>query len=134
MLIIPAIDLKDVRCVRLEQGDMATATVFSDDPSKTAAHWAGLGARRELERLLAGARLQGAVAGLLEVEVKELPEIGLVVDNQHQAHDWMVPRRATAIGNVLVKYLGAVLGHALGKSTVNVLPLPITLSTVTLPP
>ena len=31
MLLIPAIDLKDGRCVRLEQGDMATATVFSDD-------------------------------------------------------------------------------------------------------
>jgi len=46
MLIIPAIDLKDGRCVRLEQGVMATATVFSDDPGKTAAHWAGLGARR----------------------------------------------------------------------------------------
>jgi phosphoribosylformimino-5-aminoimidazole carboxamide ribotide isomerase len=46
MLIIPAIDLKDGRCVRLEQGDMATAMVFSDDPGKTAAHWAGLGARR----------------------------------------------------------------------------------------
>jgi phosphoribosylformimino-5-aminoimidazole carboxamide ribotide isomerase len=46
MLIIPAIDLKDGRCVRLEQGDMATATVFSDDPGKTAAHWVALGARR----------------------------------------------------------------------------------------
>ena len=46
MLISPAIDLKDGRCVRLEQGDMATAMVFSDDPGKTAAHWAGLGARR----------------------------------------------------------------------------------------
>jgi phosphoribosylformimino-5-aminoimidazole carboxamide ribotide isomerase len=46
MLIIPAIDLKDGRCVRLEQGDMATATVFSEEPGKTAAHWAGLGARR----------------------------------------------------------------------------------------
>ncbi len=46
MLIIPAIDLKDGRCVRLEQGDMATATVFSDDPGKTAAHWAAQGARR----------------------------------------------------------------------------------------
>jgi phosphoribosylformimino-5-aminoimidazole carboxamide ribotide isomerase len=46
MLIIPAIDLKDGRCVRLEQGDMATATVFSDDPGRMAGHWAGLGARR----------------------------------------------------------------------------------------
>jgi phosphoribosylformimino-5-aminoimidazole carboxamide ribotide isomerase len=46
MLIIPAIDLKDGRCVRLEQGDMSTAMVFSEDPGKTAAHWASLGARR----------------------------------------------------------------------------------------
>jgi len=32
VLIIPAIDLKDGRCVRLRQGDMKTATVFSEDP------------------------------------------------------------------------------------------------------
>jgi phosphoribosylformimino-5-aminoimidazole carboxamide ribotide isomerase len=58
MLIIPAIDLKDGRCVRLERGDMATATVFSDDPGKTAVHWAGLGARR-----LHVVDLNGAFAG-----------------------------------------------------------------------
>lgn len=46
MLIIPAIDLKDGRCVRLEQGEMATATVFSDNPAQTAQHWASQGARR----------------------------------------------------------------------------------------
>jgi phosphoribosylformimino-5-aminoimidazole carboxamide ribotide isomerase len=34
MLIIPAIDLKDGHCVRLEQGRMDTATVFSDAPAK----------------------------------------------------------------------------------------------------
>ena len=32
MVIIPAIDVKDGRCVRLKQGDMSTATVYSDDP------------------------------------------------------------------------------------------------------
>jgi len=58
MLIIPAIDLKDGRCVRLEQGDMATAMVFSDDPGKTAAHWADQGARR-----LHVVDLNGAFAG-----------------------------------------------------------------------
>jgi phosphoribosylformimino-5-aminoimidazole carboxamide ribotide isomerase len=46
MLIIPAIDLKDGRCVRLEQGDMEKATVFSDQPAKMATQWAGKGARR----------------------------------------------------------------------------------------
>jgi phosphoribosylformimino-5-aminoimidazole carboxamide ribotide isomerase len=46
VLIIPAIDLKDGRCVRLRQGDMSTATVFSDDPVAMAKHWAAEGARR----------------------------------------------------------------------------------------
>ena len=58
MLIIPAIDLKDGRCVRLKQGDMATATVFSDDPVAMARHWAAQGARR-----LHIVDLNGAVAG-----------------------------------------------------------------------
>ena len=34
MLIIPAIDLKDGQCVRLEQGRMDSATVFSNEPAK----------------------------------------------------------------------------------------------------
>ena len=58
MLIIPAIDLKDGRCVRLQQGDMSTATVFGDDPVAMAKHWAAQGARR-----LHIVDLNGAVAG-----------------------------------------------------------------------
>jgi phosphoribosylformimino-5-aminoimidazole carboxamide ribotide isomerase len=46
MLLIPAIDLKDGRCVRLRQGDMSDATVFSEDPVAMARHWVELGARR----------------------------------------------------------------------------------------
>ena len=46
MLIIPAIDLKDGKCVRLKQGDFNEATVFSDDPVATAKRWLELGARR----------------------------------------------------------------------------------------
>lgn len=58
MLIIPAIDLKDGRCVRLQQGDMKTATVFSDDPAAMARHWVAQGARR-----LHVVDLNGAAAG-----------------------------------------------------------------------
>jgi phosphoribosylformimino-5-aminoimidazole carboxamide ribotide isomerase len=58
MLIIPAIDLKDGHCVRLEQGRMESATVFSKEPGKAAAQWAGKGARR-----LHVVDLNGAVAG-----------------------------------------------------------------------
>ena len=46
MLIIPAIDLKDGHCVRLEQGDMQKATVFSEDPASMATQWAERGAKR----------------------------------------------------------------------------------------
>jgi len=46
MLIIPAIDIKQGRAVRLEQGDMDRETVFSDDPAAVARHWLEQGARR----------------------------------------------------------------------------------------
>jgi phosphoribosylformimino-5-aminoimidazole carboxamide ribotide isomerase len=46
MLLIPAIDLKDGRCVRLRQGNLNDATIFSEDPAAMAAHWLEQGARR----------------------------------------------------------------------------------------
>ncbi len=58
MLIIPAIDLKDGKCVRLKQGDMSNATIFSEDPGAMAAQWLKQGARR-----LHVVDLNGAAAG-----------------------------------------------------------------------
>jgi phosphoribosylformimino-5-aminoimidazole carboxamide ribotide isomerase len=58
MLIIPAIDLKDGHCVRLKQGDMNDATVFSEDPVAMAKHWVAQGGRR-----LHLVDLNGAIAG-----------------------------------------------------------------------
>ena len=58
MLLIPAIDLKDGHCVRLKQGDMNQATVFSEDPGQMALHWLEQGARR-----LHLVDLNGAFAG-----------------------------------------------------------------------
>lgn len=46
MLLIPAIDLKDGKCVRLRQGRMDDETVFSDDPVAMAGKWVEAGARR----------------------------------------------------------------------------------------
>lgn len=46
MDIIPAVDIRGGRCVRLEQGDYARETVFGDDPAAMALHWQALGARR----------------------------------------------------------------------------------------
>jgi phosphoribosylformimino-5-aminoimidazole carboxamide ribotide isomerase len=58
MLIIPAIDLKEGKCVRLEQGLMNKATVYSEDPATTARHWEAQGAE-----LLHVVDLDGAFAG-----------------------------------------------------------------------
>lgn len=44
MIVIPAIDIKDGRCVRLEQGRMDRETVFGDDPSAMARQWQSQGA------------------------------------------------------------------------------------------
>jgi phosphoribosylformimino-5-aminoimidazole carboxamide ribotide isomerase len=46
MLLIPAIDLKDGKCVRLRQGRMEDDTVFSDNPVEVAGRWVEAGARR----------------------------------------------------------------------------------------
>ncbi len=59
MILIPAIDLKEGKCVRLRQGRMADTTVFSDDPVNMAAHWRDLGCRR-----LHIVDLDGAFAGV----------------------------------------------------------------------
>src|ERR1700758_311590 len=58
MLLIPAIDLKDGQCVRLKQGDMDQATIFSEEPAAMARHWVDRGARR-----LHLVDLNGAFAG-----------------------------------------------------------------------
>ena len=43
MILYPAIDLKDGQCVRVLRGDLATATVFNDDPADQARTWAAAG-------------------------------------------------------------------------------------------
>ena len=58
MLLIPAIDLKDGHCVRLEQGDMKSSTTFGEDPAAMARRWLAAGARR-----LHLVDLNGAFAG-----------------------------------------------------------------------
>ena len=74
MLLIPAIDLKDGHCVRLQQGDMKRSTVFSEDPAAMARRWLDAGARR-----LHLVDLNGAFAGkpVNEAAVKAiLAEVG----------------------------------------------------------
>lgn len=65
MLVIPAIDLKDGRCVRLRQGEMGDSTVYSEDPVAMAGRWVQAGARRihivDLNGAFAGKPVNGKV-------------------------------------------------------------------------
>jgi len=58
VIVIPAIDLKGGKCVRLKQGRMEDSTVYGDDPATMARHWESQGARR-----LHVVDLDGAFAG-----------------------------------------------------------------------
>ncbi|NLJ62798.1 MAG: 1-(5-phosphoribosyl)-5-[(5-phosphoribosylamino)methylideneamino]imidazole-4-carboxamide isomerase [Alcaligenaceae bacterium] len=78
MLLIPAIDLKDGRCVRLRQGALDDVTVFSDDPAAMAEQWLDQGARRlhlvDLNGAFAGKPVnQDAIAAILDAVNDEIP-------------------------------------------------------------
>ena len=77
MILIPAIDLKDGKCVRLRQGRMEDDTVFSDDPVAMAAHWVEQGARRlhlvDLNGAFAGEPVNGEIVKEIARSFPDLP-------------------------------------------------------------
>ena len=80
MLLIPAIDIKDGKCVRLRQGRMEDATVFEDDPRDAARRWVDAGAKR-----LHLVDLDGAVEGaprnaeIIRALVVDFPDVDVQV-------------------------------------------------------
>ncbi len=81
MIVIPAVDLRDGRCVRLREGRADAETVFSDDPVAMATRWASLGAERlhvvDLDGAFAGAPRQTALVAKIVAAVAPVPvEIG----------------------------------------------------------
>jgi phosphoribosylformimino-5-aminoimidazole carboxamide ribotide isomerase len=77
VLLIPAIDLKDGRCVRLRQGRMEDETVFSDDPVEMAGRWVREGARRlhlvDLNGAFAGRPVNGEAIRAIAAAYPHLP-------------------------------------------------------------
>jgi phosphoribosylformimino-5-aminoimidazole carboxamide ribotide isomerase len=78
MLLIPAIDLKDGKCVRLRQGDMNDSTAFGDDPAAVARRWVDAGARRlhlvDLNGAFAGKPInESAIKSILAEIDNEIP-------------------------------------------------------------
>ena len=81
MIIIPAVDLRDGRCVRLREGRSDRETVFSDDPIAMALRWVSLGATRlhvvDLDGAFAGEPRQTALVAKIVAAVAPVPvEIG----------------------------------------------------------
>jgi phosphoribosylformimino-5-aminoimidazole carboxamide ribotide isomerase len=78
MLLIPAIDLKDGHCVRLQQGDMNASTTFGEDPAAMARRWVDAGARRlhlvDLNGAFAGRPVnEAAVKAIIAEVADEIP-------------------------------------------------------------
>ena len=81
MIVIPAVDVRHGRCVRLREGRADAETVFSDDPVAMASRWAALGAARlhvvDLDGAFDGAPRQTALLAKMVAAVAPVPvEIG----------------------------------------------------------
>ncbi len=80
MLVIPAIDIKDGKCVRLRQGDMDQETVYAEDPVVMAEKWVGEGARRlHIVDLDGAARGEPVNAEMIHRIADACPEIPIQV-------------------------------------------------------
>jgi phosphoribosylformimino-5-aminoimidazole carboxamide ribotide isomerase len=94
MLLIPAIDLKEGKCVRLRQGRMEDDTVFSDDPVAMAARWVEAGARRlhlvDLDGAFAGRPVNAEVVHRISEAFPDLPiQIGGGIRNEETVQSYL---------------------------------------------
>jgi phosphoribosylformimino-5-aminoimidazole carboxamide ribotide isomerase len=94
MIIIPAIDLKDGKCVRLRQGRMDDVTEFSDDPVGVARRWADAGARRlhvvDLDGAANGRPVNAAVVGRIVEALPQLPvQVGGGIRSEESAEAYL---------------------------------------------
>ena len=89
MTILPAIDLKDGKCVRLRQGRADDVTVYGDDPARQARDWAEQGARE-----LHVVDLDGAFDGApRHADVIRRINIWGVCDSDSWKNNWPIPGR-----------------------------------------
>ncbi len=94
MIIFPAIDLKQGKCVRLEQGDMTRATVFNASPAQQARMFAKQGFDHlhlvDLDGAFAGGSVNGAaVEEIIEACPDMLKQLGGGIRNLKQIEGWL---------------------------------------------
>ena len=93
MILYPAIDLKDGACVRLVRGEMATATVFNDDPAAQARHFANAGFEWlhivDLNGAFAGRSVNGAAVAAIRDAVGLRIQLGGGIRDYRAIERWL---------------------------------------------
>jgi phosphoribosylformimino-5-aminoimidazole carboxamide ribotide isomerase len=101
VILYPAIDLKDGRCVRLRQGDMARATVFNDDPAAQAAAFEAHGFRWlhvvDLDGAFAGKPVNGAAVDAILARVGFPVQLGGGIRDMGTVEGWLAKGVARVI-------------------------------------
>lgn len=108
MILYPAIDLKDGRCVRLLRGEMSAATVFGDDPAAQAAKFVEAGCAWlhlvDLNGAFAGAPVNAAAVEAILARVKVPCQLGGGIRDMATIEMWMTKGLARVIlGTVAVE-------------------------------
>lgn len=108
MILFPAIDLKDGQCVRLKLGDMATATVYNEDPAAQARAFEDQGFEWlhvvDLNGAFKGASVNSAAVGAILKATKNPVQLGGGIRTMAQIEDWLDRGLARVIlGTVAVR-------------------------------
>ena len=108
MILFPAIDLKDGQCVRLRHGDMATATVYNEDPAAQARAFEAQGFEWlhvvDLNGAFRGASVNSAAVGAILKATKNPVQLGGGIRTLAEIEDWLARGLARVIlGTVAVR-------------------------------
>jgi phosphoribosylformimino-5-aminoimidazole carboxamide ribotide isomerase len=108
VILIPAIDLKDGKCVRLKLGEMASATVYNEDPGNQAKAFEDQGFSWlhvvDLNGAFEGRSVNGAAVGAILKATKNPVQLGGGIRNLGQIEDWLDRGLARVIlGTVAVR-------------------------------
>ena len=121
MILFPAIDLKDGQCVRLEQGDMARATVFNLDPVAQAKSFAAQGFEHlhvvDLDGAFAGKPINAVAVEAMLKAVTMPVQLGGGIRDLHTVEAWL----AKGISRVIIG-TAAVRDPGLVKSAAKKFP------------
>ena len=108
MILFPAIDLKDGQCVRLKHGDMATATIYNDDPAAQAKAFEDQGFEWlhvvDLNGAFKGQSVNSAAVGAILKATRNPVQLGGGIRTLAQIEDWLDRGLARVIlGTVAVR-------------------------------